>query len=125
MAVAGSIVVTTSRVRPFLKYSVAWTSDGAGAVTENAVTLPAGWIHQVICTPGATTPSDDYDVTLTAATGEGDLLGGGGANMSNSLSNHIGADVANLPIAIAGGSYWPTVAAAGAAKTGTIDIYMT
>ena len=124
MAVAGSIVVTTTRDRPLTKYSIAWTSSAGGAVTENAVALRGGQIVQVVCTPGATTPSDDYDVTLTQASGEDDLLGGGGANCSNSLTKIVGLDLANLPVWVPSGDYWPTVTNAGAGKTGAIDIYM-
>jgi len=127
MAVAGSITVTTSRDGPLTKYSCAWTSDAAGDVTECAVALKAGQIVQVVCSPGATTPSDDYDVTLTQASGEGDILNGKGTNMSNSLSNLvklISATLDHLAIWIPAGNYWPTVANGGNAKTGTIDIYM-
>ena len=126
MAVAGSIAVTTSRDGPLHKYSCAWTSSAGGAVTECAVTLKAGQIVQVICTPGSggTTPTDDYDVTLTQASGEDDLLGGGGVDCSNSLTKVVGLDRANLPIWVPAGTYWPTVANGGNAKTGTIDIYM-
>ena len=107
------------------KYSCAWTSDvAAGNVTECDVTLKAGRIVQAICTPGATTPSDDYDVTLTQEDGEDDLLGGGGADCSNSLTKVVGLDRANLPVWIPAGNYWPTVANAGNSKTGTIDIYI-
>jgi len=127
MAVTGSITVTTSRDGPLTKYSCAWTSDAAaGSVTECAVALKAGRIVQVVMTPGGTTPSDDYDVTLTQASGEDDLLGGGGANCSNSLMKVVGLGpgAGDLPTWIPSGNYWPTVAAAGNSKTGTIDIYM-
>ena len=124
MAVTGSIVVTTSEDGPLAKYSCAWTSAAGGTVTECPVTLMAGQIVQVIMTPGTVTPSDDYDVTLLGASGETDLLGGGGVDCSNSLTKHVGADCANLPVWIPAGIYWPTVAAGGATKTGTIDIYM-
>ena len=125
MAVAGSITVTTSKDGPLTKYSCAWTSHAStGNVTEVGVTLKTGQIVQVIMTPGATTPSDDYDVTLLQASGEDDLLGGGGANCSNSLTKVVGTDLANLPVWIPAGTYWPTIANAGNSKTGTIDIYM-
>lgn len=127
MAVKGSIVVTTSKDGPLSKYSCAWTSDAAaGNVTECPVTLMAGQIVQVIMTPGATTPSDDYDVTLTQASGEDDLLGGGGTDCSNSLMKAVGLGPGggDLPVWIPSGIYWPTVVNADNSKTGTIDIYM-
>ena len=124
MAVAGSITVTTSEDGPLSKYSCAWTSSAGGAVTEVDVALKAGQLVQVIMTAGATTPSDDYDVTLTQEDGEDDLLGGGGADCSNSLTKVVNLDRANLPTWIPAGNYWPTVANGGNAKTGTIDIYI-
>lgn len=126
MAAVGSITVTTSRDAPLSKYSIAWTSDGSGDVAENGVTLKTGQIVQVICTPGDTTPSDDYDVTLLTEDGEDDLLGGGGINCSNSLTKVVGLGPGggDLPVWVPSGTYWPTVAGAGDSKTGTIDIYI-
>ena len=127
MAVKGSITVTTSRDGPLTKYSCAWTSDNAaGNVTEVDVVLKAGQLVQVIMTPGATTPSDDYDVELLTEDGEDDLLGGGGADCSNSLTKvvNLGPVAGDLPVWIPSGNYWPTVANAGNSKTGTINIYV-
>lgn len=123
MAVAGSATVTSSRSGPFRKYSFAWTCSAGGAVTEVALPLPAGWIEQIVCTP--TDPTDLYDVTMTLGLAGGtDILGGGGANLSGTYPNLIGNDMTNLPIAIPAGNYYPTIANAGNAKTGTIDVYM-
>ncbi len=129
MAAAGSITTTTSKDGAATKYSCAWTSDAAGAVAENAVALKAGMLVAVVCSPGATTPTNDYDVTLTQASGEGDLLNGAGTDMSSTLSNYliIGEGTTTekkWPLWIPSGNYWPTVANAGNAKTGTIDIYV-
>lgn len=86
--------------------------------------LPAGWIEQIVFTPTAT-PTDAYDVVMTAGLAGGtDILGGAGANLSGTYPNLIGADVANLPIAIPAGSYYPTISNAGNAMGGTIDVYM-
>ncbi len=126
MGVTGTIAVTTSEDGPLSKYSCAWTSAAGGTVTECGVTLKAGQLVQVIMTPGATTPTDDYDVTLLTEDGEDDLLGGGGTDCSNTLTKVVGLGpgAGDLPIWIPSGTYWPTVANAGNAKTGTIDIYI-
>lgn len=127
MAVAGSITVTTSKASATaVKYSIAWVSSAGGAVTENAVSLKAGNIVQVVFTPdgGGTAPTDLYDVTLVIANGTTDLLGGAGANLSGTLINFVGADIANLPVWVPAGNYWPTVANGGNAKGGTMDIYV-
>ena len=106
------------------KYSCAWTSSAGGAVSEVDVSLKAGQIVQVICSPGGTAPTNDYDVTLTQEDGEDDLLGGGGTDCSSTLTKVVGVDRANLPVWIPAGNYWPTVANGGNAKTGIIDIYV-
>lgn len=124
MAVAGSIVASSSRHGPFRKYTFVWTCSAGGAVTEVAAALPAGWIEQIVFTPTGS-PTDLYDVVMTAGvTGGTDILGGAGANLSGTMPNLIGADVANLPIAIPAGNYYPTISNAGNATSGTIDVYM-
>lgn len=124
MAVAGSATLSSSRVGPFRKYSFVWTCSAGGAVTEVALALPTGWIEQVVFTPSST-PTDLYDVVITAGLAGGtDIIGGGGANLSGTYPNLAGADVANLPIAIPAGNYYPTVSNAGNAMGGTIEVYM-
>lgn len=123
MAVAGSATITSARHGPFRKYTFAWTASAGGAVTEVALPLPAGWIEQIVFTP--TNPTDLYDATMTLGLAGGtDILGGAGANLSGTYPNLIGNDLANLPIAIPAGSYYPTISNAGNATTGTIDVYM-
>lgn len=123
MAVAGSITTTTSKSGSLRKISCAWTSSAGGAVTEVAVALPQGWIEQIVFTP--TDPTDLYDVLIYPGLAGGtDILGGAGSNLSGTYPNLIGADLANLPIFVPAGNYYPTISNAGNAKTGTIDIYM-
>lgn len=121
---AGSITVTTSEDRQLSRYSCAWTSDGSGDVNGIDVLVRAGQIVQVVCSPGGTTPSDLYDVTLTLEDGGTDLLGGGGANCSNSTPQVVGVGLADLPVWVPTGNLRPVVANAGASKTGVIDIYI-
>ena len=82
---AGSIVVTQSEVavgtsavvglieRPgisaIISTSIVWTSDAAGAVSGNTVSMPSGTIVTVNFSPGAgvLAPTNLYDVTFTNA----------------------------------------------------------
>lgn len=131
MAVAGSIAVTSSGLGGgYSKYSVAWVSSGGGAVEENPLPLPRGHIHQVKFVPdgGGTQPTDLYDVTLRDAIAGGvDFLTGIGANLSNA-NRKIGVPqlgdgtTALQRVFVEAGNYYPTVANAGAAKGGTIEI---
>lgn len=132
MAVAGSIEVTTTYLGGGVtEYSVDWTSDASGDVTENTFAAKRGRLMRVIFVPdgGGTQPSDNYDVTLLDENGI-DLLGGLGANRSNATKSHL-----PLPDATSGGSaagmsfipaqsLTPTVNNAGNAKGGVIKIYV-
>lgn len=133
MAVAGTVVLTTQSLGGgYTKYIMSWVSSAGGVVTENAVTLPRGHIHQVKFVPdgGGTQPTDLYDVTLVdAISGGADFLTGIGANLSNANRKigvpQIGDGTTALQrVFIEAGSYYPTVANAGAAKGGAIIIVM-
>lgn len=135
---AGSITVTTSvlsRSGGVTKYSVAWTSDAAGAVSGTTFAMNPGTIILVDFVPGsgAAQPTDLYDVTMLDEhsvnvfdDGAGTSVG---ANLSNVNSTHKipfvgGGSVTYVRHWLHGGDYQPVVAAAGNAKQGTIDIYV-
>ena len=129
MAVAGSITVTTSDIGSgYTKYSAAWLSSAGGAVSEVAVAVKRGHIHQVKFIPdaGGTQPTDAYDMTLVDAISGGvDFLTGIGANLSNA-NRKIGVPqvgdgtTAYQRVFHEGGDLYPTIAAAGNAKGGTL-----
>lgn len=129
MAVAGTVTTTTSDLGGgYTKYSIAWLSSAGGAVSENAVPVMRGHIHQAKFIPDAagTQPSDLYDLTLVdAITGGVDFLTGIGANLSNA-NRKIGVpQVGDGTTALQrvfheGGDLYPTIAAAGNAKGGTL-----
>lgn len=133
---AGSITVTTTELKGGVtKYSVAWVSDAAGAVSGNAFALKQGTIITVEFTPdsGGTQPTDLYDVTCTDAEGVNIFDDGSGtsvgANLSNAASSHKipfigGGTVTYVRRWHPGGNVTPVVAAAGATKGGTIVIYV-
>lgn len=128
---AGTVVATVTEVAGsggVTKYSLAWTSDASGDVSANSVTVKAGTLVGVAYTPGSggSQPSAAYDVTMTCDDHTGtDVLGGTGANLSNSSATHA------LPLAgtyhrqwLHGGGLTLVVAAAGNAKSGTVDLYV-
>lgn len=133
MAVAGTVVVTTEDLGGgYTKYSIAWLSSAGGAVTENAVALKRGHIHQVKCIPdaGGTQPTDLYDLTFVdAITGGVDFFTGIGANLSNANRKigvpQVGDGTTALQrVFVEAGTYYPTIANAGSAKGGTIVLVM-
>jgi hypothetical protein len=131
MAVAGSITVTTQDLGGgYTKYAMAWVSSAGGAVAELPVEVQRGHIHQAKFIPdaGGTQPTDAYDVTLLDAISGGfDLLTAIGGNLSN-VNRKIGVPqvgdgtTAHQRVFHEGGNLYPTVANAGAAKGGTIEI---
>ena len=111
--------------------TLAWTSDSVtgavSATTSTAVTdLIAGkYIVLVVTDPGATAPTDDYDITITDANGV-DVMGG-------ALANRDTANTEQTMPAILTGLYFPrpiataltlNVTAAGNSKVGTVIIYL-
>jgi len=123
MAVAGSITATVTDAGAGLtKYSVAWLSNASGAVTENTFNVKAGELVQVEYVPdaGGTQPTDAYDMTLLNANGT-DVLGGGGANLSNATRTQAVPAVSTyFRRTLEAGALAPTVSNAGNAKGGTI-----
>ena len=118
---ASSIVVTVSDIgRGITEYSIAWTSDSSGNVGGSTFPIKTGRLLQSKFIPGVTAPTDQYDVTLIDADGA-DLLLGAGANQSATVPAFVAP--AN-PVMIIGGNVTPTIANAGNAKGGTLNLYV-
>jgi hypothetical protein len=137
--VAGSVTLTSSEVAGsggVRKYSLAWVSDAAGAVSGNAVTLGPGTIVVVEFVPdsGGTQPTDLYDVTAFNDPEGTNMFNDGagasiGADLSNTAASHKvpfigGGSVTYVRQWLHGGAYTLVVAAAGNAKGGTVHIYV-
>lgn len=119
---AGSIVVTASKVGEFTKYSVAWTSDGSGNVSANSFSVKTGELSQATFIPGSggTQPTDAYDMTIADVNGV-DILGGGGANLSNATPTSVACPISTyFRRHFEEGTLTPLISNAGSAKTGTI-----
>lgn len=121
---AGSATVTSVDVRigdhVYRRYTIAWTSTAGGAVSGNAFAVAAGPLMSIRFTPGGTTPTDLYDVTLAETAGATDLTGGQGANQSATVS---GVYTFDPPLLLDGSRTLDVVIAnAGASKTGTVVI---
>ncbi len=65
-----------------------WTSAANGSLTATASARSIdGWVILVVTNPGATAPTDDYDITLTDADGV-DVMGGQLADRDQTNSEH-------------------------------------
>lgn len=133
---AGSIAVTVTDIgSKVTKYSVVWTSDAAGAVSGNTFEMKVGTIVAVEFVPGAggSQPSDLYDVDCLDGEGITMFDDGSGTSIGVNLSNIVGSHAVPLVGLVGvtiyrrwhhGGTVQPTVAAAGNAKSGTINIFV-
>jgi hypothetical protein len=121
----GTVTVTTTTLSDIraVKYSLAWVSDAAGAVSANPQTFRPGALIQIKFIPdgGGTAPTALYDVTLVDANGI-DYLGGTGANLSATVSTQT--RVAAPLIYDATGTLDLVVANAGISKGGTVQLWI-
>lgn len=118
---AGTVTQTPSGGNiQLLKFD--WLSDGSGDVSATSSTGKyTGCILAVLLVPdgSTTTPSDQYDITLTDSNSI-DLLSGQGANLSN--VNNVLVNSGLLPLVHDTISL--TVAHAGSAKGGLVYIWI-
>jgi len=121
----GTVTVTPTPLGDIraMKYSLAWVSDGSGNVSANPQTFRPGSLIQIKFIPdgGGTAPTALYDVLLNDANGI-DYLGGTGANLSATVSTQT--RVAAPLIYDATGTLDLVVANAGAAKGGTVQLWI-
>jgi hypothetical protein len=134
--VAGSIVVATREVtNNVLEYSVTWTSNASGDVSGTMFDVIVGTIIAVEFIPGTggVTPTSLYDVNLLDAEGVTMFDDGSGTSIGNNLSAVIPSHKVPLVGLVGvtiyrrwhhGGAVQFTVAEAGNAKQGTVNIFV-
>jgi hypothetical protein len=91
----GTVTVSKSTVNggdiEIISFAFIANATGTATVpaTSSSTKYPgdrAGYIIKVVTDPGATAPTDNYDITLVDATTGADLLGGEGANRDTANS---------------------------------------
>jgi hypothetical protein len=121
-------------IRTVVKTSIAWLSDGAGAVTGNPVTFPSGTVFLVEFVPGTggVAPTDSYDLTLLNSNGVNVFDDGAGTSIGANLSATVatrkvplvsGASGALVRAWLDAGEHTLTIAAAGDSNQGTVTVY--
>lgn len=133
---AGSIVVTTREIaNNIVKYSAAWTSDVAGSVNGSVFDMAPGTIIAVEFIPGTggAAPSSLHDVDLLDEEGVTMFDDGSGTSIGSNLSatdaSHKVPLVGLVGVTIYrrwhhGGPVQLTVANAGDANSGTVNIFL-
>lgn len=116
----GTATVTYAQTSRGMSAHIAWLSDASGDVNGNDnVNLPDGTIELVEFDPdGTDVPTAAYDVTLLTSTDQ---------NVLSTLGDNLSATVAtsaHAELNIEKGAYDLKVAAAGAAKRGTVTIHV-
>jgi len=117
------ITVRGKAVAEIITFS--WTSTAGGAADAATSAVVNGRLCKVVTNPGATAPTDDYDITITDSDGA-DVMGGACANR----------DTANSEQAVPSGGTndlsWVrvdsiltlNVSAAGDSKQGTVKLFV-
>lgn len=116
---AGTVTVEESHFLGVSKIKWSWTSAVGGAADLITPHSYYGEVLALVTNPGATAPTDDYDITITDADGY-DVMQGAGADRDT--TNTETAVPASTSIAF--GQLTLNVAAAGDAKVGTATLYI-
>jgi hypothetical protein len=98
----GTVTVTSDLVNggdiEIIKFAFIANTGGAVPATSSSTKYPgdrAGYIIKMVTDPGATAPTDDYDITLIDATTGADLMGGEGANRDTANSEEAVPKIGN------------------------------
>lgn len=118
---AGTVTTTEKTLGTVKKVTFAWTSSAGGAADATTAAVFDGKLIGLTTIPDAgTAPTDNYDVVLNDADGH-DVLLGAGANRDTLNTEHVAE--ASLG-AVAHSKLTLAVTNAGAAKLGTVIVYL-
>jgi hypothetical protein len=120
---AGTVTITETIHTTVKKIKFAWTSGtgGEGGTASGTTTYAYdGKLELLTTDPGATAPSDDYDITITDSDSI-DVLAGAGANRDTANTEQVlGSSLG----AVAGSKLTINITNAGDAKVGTAYLYI-
>jgi hypothetical protein len=75
---------------------LAWTADDSdGSVPTETIEHISGWIFYAVTNPGATAPTDNYDITITTAADGQDIFGNELADRDTSNSEQVVPKIGN------------------------------
>lgn len=120
---AGTVTVTETTHRTVKEIKYAWTSGSAGdAGTASGATTNyyTGKLIWFVTDPGATAPTDNYDITITDANSI-DVLAGAGADRDTANTEYVAE--ASLG-AVVESKLTINITNAGTSKVGTAYLYI-
>lgn len=102
----------------------AWVSDDSAGTASGIIYAATydlkGWIlYSLETDPGATAPTDDYDVVINDANGL-DMCAGNAANRDTSNTEMVACASSTQPYSIVRGNMTLSISAAGNSKIGTV-----
>jgi len=120
----GTVTFSYEELNTVRRVTLDWLSDASGDVSGTLTKHLSGIIERVVFIPdgGGTAPTTLYDIVLNDADGL-DVAGGGGANLSATVTSHVGPGLTGGQMAI-NGTLALVVSAAGNAKGGIVRIYL-
>jgi len=116
---AGTVTVSEETHGTLKKVHFSWTSSAGGAADGSTTKAYNGVLVRAVFVPGATTPSDLYDVVLNDADGY-DVLAGQGADRSSAAAETVVASMG----AVANDKLTLGVTNAGDTKNGEVILYI-
>lgn len=117
---AGTVTTAEINFASVKKITFAWTSSAGGAADATTSNAYDGKLIGFSTDPGATAPTDNYDVAITDADGH-DVLLGAGADRDTANTEHVAE--ASLG-AVAGSKLTLAVTNAGNAKEGVAIVWL-
>jgi len=119
----GTVTIIEERLEPTKKVSFAWVSgtDAEVGTAGGTTTYPySGTIERLVTDPGATAPTDDYDVVINDEDSV-DVLMGAGADRDTANTEQVNASSLGI---VVGDKLTLAITNAGSAKTGTVHLYI-
>jgi hypothetical protein len=128
---AGTVSITYSETRAGVRsVTWAWTSDASGDASGTDTKFLSGQVVRFVTNPGATAPTDNYDIVINDGDGV-DIAAGCLANRDTANSEQavpivettVGANTYGTSAAAFDGPLSLVVSNAGNAKDGTLTMY--
>ena len=122
---AEACTITEETFGTVKKVTWAWTSAadgsvGAAAVSTTTTNAYSGKIERLVTDPGATAPTDNWDLVINDEDGT-DVLVGAGANRDTANTEQVLAASVGI---VANDTLTMLVTNAGSGKTGTVYVYI-
>ena len=122
---AEACTITEETFGTVKKVTWAWTSAadgsvGAAAVSTTTTNAYSGKIEMLVTDPGATAPTDNWDLVINDEDGT-DVLAGAGANRDTANTEQVLAASVGI---VANDTLTMLVTNAGSGKTGTVYVYI-